>query len=235
MKDVSLARALFDQKLTHSVSLSASAKIHILLENANFEELQSNIPRARKIHEQLEQEIAPGLIKVEVARINFEKRQGSVEKAKELYFKAFKSSMDKEDSMAVTFIATQYCRFLLKQKEEQRALDILQQAISSPKVANKVLFLTYINLTRSRLQPDTTSQVKSIFEKAIDLLKDQPARSDDLKDLCIHYVNFLEEEANDLGGIKELKSTKDRLKKLGLPIDAAEGTTALARVKKAIQ
>ena len=45
-----------------------------MIENALFEELQSNIPRARKIYELLDQEIAPGFVKSQIARINFEKR-----------------------------------------------------------------------------------------------------------------------------------------------------------------
>lgn len=51
--------------------------------------MQSNIPRARKIFEQLDTEIAPGLVKASIARINFEKRQGSVEFARQLYYDAF--------------------------------------------------------------------------------------------------------------------------------------------------
>lgn len=76
----------------------------MLLGSALFEEMQQNSPRARKIYEQLDQEIAPGLVQSSLARINFEKRQGNTERVRELYFKAFSSATERKDSLAVTFI-----------------------------------------------------------------------------------------------------------------------------------
>lgn len=54
LKDPSLVRAKFDQKLKNSDLLSARSKVDILIENAAFEEIQSNSSRARKLFEQLE-------------------------------------------------------------------------------------------------------------------------------------------------------------------------------------
>ena len=87
----SMARIMFEKKLSDSDSqfLSSSDKIDILIENAKFEEIASNSLKARKIYEQLTSEIAPGLIKATLARINFEKRENNFDKAKELYFNAF--------------------------------------------------------------------------------------------------------------------------------------------------
>lgn len=61
--------------------------------------------RARKIYEQLDTELAPGLVKVALARINFEKREKNFDKARELYFNAYSSALKRNDSMAVTVIA----------------------------------------------------------------------------------------------------------------------------------
>ena len=47
------------------------------------------VHKARKIFEQLQNEIAPDYIKSLIAFINFEKRQNNIEKAKELYYKCF--------------------------------------------------------------------------------------------------------------------------------------------------
>lgn len=73
LKDSALVKAKFEQKLQSSL-LTSQSKIDVLLGSALFEEMQQNSPRARKIYEQLDQEIAPGLVKSSLARINFEKR-----------------------------------------------------------------------------------------------------------------------------------------------------------------
>lgn len=105
LKDVSLMRAKFEQKLVNSKLMAVKDKIEIFLEYAMFEEIQQNIPRARKLFEQLDEEIAPGLVKATINRINFEKRQGNNDKARELYFNAFQGALERNDSLAVTFIA----------------------------------------------------------------------------------------------------------------------------------
>ena len=93
LKDIQLVRAKFEQKRNESALMTPSQKVDLLIENALFEELQQNAMRARKLYEQLDQDIAPGLIKATVARINFEKRQGNVDMARELYFNAFTAAL----------------------------------------------------------------------------------------------------------------------------------------------
>ena len=96
-----------------------------MIENALFEELQSNIPRARKIYELLDQEIAPGFVKSQIARIIFEKRQGNSDKANELYYQAFNKAFEREDSLAVAHIACIYARFLaFKCSDPASAFDV---------------------------------------------------------------------------------------------------------------
>ena len=62
-----------------------------MLESAKFEEKHTHIEQARKIYEQLDLEMAPGLVQVALARINFEERQRNIDKDKvcELYEKSF--------------------------------------------------------------------------------------------------------------------------------------------------
>jgi len=55
LKDVSLARAKYEQRLNNAQLLRAGLKIDLLIENAKFEELQANSLRARKIYEQLDE------------------------------------------------------------------------------------------------------------------------------------------------------------------------------------
>jgi hypothetical protein len=96
-----------------------------------------------------------------MARINFEKRQGNSDRVRELYYKAFNNALDKNDSLAVTYIATQYSRFLAyKCNDHVRALGIFNQAISNPSCANKVLFLSFVNLARGLNLPDGPQQIK---------------------------------------------------------------------------
>lgn len=137
-----------------------------------------------------------------MARINFEKRQGNTDRVRELYYKAFNSALDKNDGMAVTFIATHYARFLAyKCNDSVRALGIFNQAISNPACANKVLFLSFVGLARGLNLPDSAQQIKQIFEKAVKLLSTIPQSEQDkvseLQDVCLYYVSYLEEEAND--------------------------------------
>jgi hypothetical protein len=47
------------------------------------------IVKARKIYENLTNEIAPNYLKSLTMHINFEKRQNNIEKVKELYFNAY--------------------------------------------------------------------------------------------------------------------------------------------------
>lgn len=148
LKDVSLMRAKFEQKLANSKLMAVKDKIEIFLEHAMFEEIQSNVMRAGKLFQQLDEEIAPGLVKATINRINFEKRQGHNEKARELYANAFEAALQRNDSLAVTFIACQYARFSVKHKNVQRAHAIFTQAISNPRCANKVLYLSYINMAK---------------------------------------------------------------------------------------
>ena len=56
-----------------------------MIENALYEESQHNIPRARKILEQLDSEIAPGLVEARFALIQFEKRQSNLDVVSQLF------------------------------------------------------------------------------------------------------------------------------------------------------
>ena len=51
LKDNTLVRAKYEQKLKHSKCMPARNKVELLIENGNYEEMQNNLPRARKIFE----------------------------------------------------------------------------------------------------------------------------------------------------------------------------------------
>ena len=103
-----------------------------------------------------------------MARINFEKRQGNSERVRELYYKAFNNALDKNDNLAVTFIAVQYSRFLAyKCNDHVRALSIFNQAIANTNCANKILILSFVNLARGLNLADGSQQIKQIFERAV--------------------------------------------------------------------
>ena len=84
------------------------------------------MPKARQLLENLTNEVAPGHIKATLAFIGFERRMGSNERVKELFYKAFNSALAKKDGQAVTYIGLQYARFLaFKSNEVVRACDLL--------------------------------------------------------------------------------------------------------------
>jgi hypothetical protein len=95
MKDPQLVRAKYENRIKMSSGASKYEMLEIMMEQALFEEEQSQIQKARKIYDTLVNEIAPDLIKTIVAFINFEKRQGNTEKVKELYFKAYSTALEK--------------------------------------------------------------------------------------------------------------------------------------------
>ena len=67
--------------------------------------------KSRKIYETLVVDVAPGHIKSIIAYVAFERRMNNTEKAKDLLFKAFESSLAKEDAKAITYVSMQYARF----------------------------------------------------------------------------------------------------------------------------
>lgn len=106
------------------------------------------MPKARMLYETLTNEVAPGYVKATLAFIGFERRMGSNEKVKELFYKAFNTALAKKDAQAVTYIAMQYARFLaFKRHDVFRAVDVMDQATSEIRTS-KVLFLSQINLLK---------------------------------------------------------------------------------------
>lgn len=62
------------------------------------------MPKARLLYEQLTNEDAPGHVKATLAFISFERRMGSNERVKELFYKAFNTALVKKDAQAVTYV-----------------------------------------------------------------------------------------------------------------------------------
>lgn len=50
------------------------------------------------LYETMTNEVAPGHIKATLAFVNFERRMGSNERVKELYYKAFNTALGKKDA-----------------------------------------------------------------------------------------------------------------------------------------
>lgn len=70
------------------------------------------------------------------------------EKAKDLFYKAFERSMQKQDARSVTLITMKYARFLaFKCNDVQRACEIMERAINAVK-GSKVLYLSQLNLMK---------------------------------------------------------------------------------------
>lgn len=72
--------------------------VEIMIEHAMFEEEQSSVPKARMLYETLTNEVAPGHVKATLAFVAFERRMGSNERVKELFYKAFNSALAKKDA-----------------------------------------------------------------------------------------------------------------------------------------
>ena len=134
------------------------------------------------LYETLTNEVAPGHIKATLAFVSFERRMGSNERVKDLYYKAFNSALAKKSAYAVTYIGMQYSRFLaFKSNEVVRACDLLDQATSVIK-DSKVLYLSHANLLKhlegvGMIQPiqdtqnsksrQSISRVTTVYENAL--------------------------------------------------------------------
>lgn len=103
MLDPQLVRAKYEIRLKQ-VTGNRFEVLELLLEKALFEEEQNQILKARKIHENLQAEIAPDCLKTLMAFINFEKRQNNTEKAKELYFKAYSTALELQETEIVAYV-----------------------------------------------------------------------------------------------------------------------------------
>ena len=100
------------------------------------------------LYETLVNEVAPGHIQATLAFVSFERRMGSNERVKDLFYKAFNLALAKKDSRAVTYVGMQYARFLaFKTNEVVRACDLLDQATNVIK-NSKVLYLSQANLLK---------------------------------------------------------------------------------------
>ena len=121
-----MARAKFENRKASIGAYNTGDLVELTIENAMFEEEQSNIQKARNLYENLVTEVAQGHIKSVLAFIAFERRQNNNEKVKDLFYKAFQNALSRKDGKSITFISLQYSRFLaFKSNEVQRACDIL--------------------------------------------------------------------------------------------------------------
>lgn len=98
--------------------------------------------KSRKIYETLVVDVAPGHIKSIIAYVAFERRMNNTEKAKDLLFKAFESSLAKEDAKAITYVSMQYARFCVFEcNDVERAIQIMNSARAKVRTS-KVLYLS---------------------------------------------------------------------------------------------
>ena len=184
-----------------------------------FEEEQQQMPKARLLYETLTTDVAPGHVKATLAFISFERRMGSNERVKELFYKAFNTQLQRKDAQAVTYIGLQYARFLaFKSNDVSRACDILDQATGVIKTS-KVLYLSQINLLKhleglgliqgeerfaqSGKQRTFVSRVTKVFEKA---LFESDLIALDKKEVGIAYVDYIREVATDVAQVKAVQT-----------------------------
>lgn len=213
-------RAKFENRRASINSQNAADLVEVMIEHALFEEEQQQVPKARMIYETLTNDVAPGHVKAQLAFVSFERRMGSNERVKELFFKAFNQALNKKDANAVTYIGMQYARFLaFKSNEVGRACDLLDQATGAIK-NSKVLYLSQVNLLKHlegldivQALPNNgakargfTSRVTTVFERA---LFESELTAYEKKDVAEAYLDYLREHASN---VAQLKSVQSRLR-----------------------
>ena len=215
-------RAKFESRRSSINSQNIGDLVELMIEHAMFEEEQQQMPKARMLYETLTNEVAPGHIKATLAFIGFERRMGSNERVKELFYKAYKNSINKKDAKAVTYIGLQYARFLaFKSNEVGRACDILYEATIA--ILNyKVLYLSQVNLLKhleglgmiaggqsetagnqGKVRNNYSSRVTEVFERA---LFDSELSTADKKEVGLAYIDYMKEIGSNVGQIKAVQS-----------------------------
>ena len=209
LKDPQLVRAKFENRLKILALSNKVETLELLMEQALFEEEQNQIQKARKIHENIQSEIAPDCIKTLIAFINFEKRQNNPEKVKELYFRAYTSALDKGETETVTYIVVQYSRYLaFKCGDINRAVETMNQAITKCS-GSKTLYLSYVNFMKHQeggAVTDVYGKIVAIFEKAIE---SSNLAIDDKREVARFYLEYLQEYCQN---VSYLRATEANLK-----------------------
>lgn len=93
-----MVRAKFESRRASENSQNVGDLVELMIEHALFEEEQQQVPKARMIYETLTNEVAPGYVKATLAFIGFERRMGSNERVKELFYKALNAALAKKDA-----------------------------------------------------------------------------------------------------------------------------------------
>jgi len=177
------------------------------------------MPKARLLYETLTQKVAPGHVKATLAFISFERRMGSNERVKELFYKAFNMALARKDAQAVTYIVMQYTRFLaFKSNEVGRACDLLDQATAVIK-NSKVLYLSQINLLKhleglglvqvwpaqqsGNRQRAFASRVTDVYERA---LFESDLMLNDKREIGGAYMDYIREVASSVSQVKAVQT-----------------------------
>ena len=217
LKDVSLARAKFESRRASTSSLNMGDLVELMIENAMFEEEQQQLPKARLLYENLTNDVAPGHVKAMLAFVSFERRMGSNERVKELFYKAFNAALAKSDQLAVTYIGMQYARFLaFKSNEVGRACDILDQATGVIK-NSKVLYLSQLNLLKhleglglvqhwpaqQGKQRALASRVTDVYERA---LFESELTASDKREIGTGYLDYVREIATNVSQVRSVQA-----------------------------
>lgn len=170
--------------------------------------------KSRKIYETLVQDVAPGHIKSIIAYVAFERRMNNTEKAKDLLFKAFESSLAKGDGRAITYVSMQYARFCVFECNDiERACQIMQTARAKVK-SSKVLYLSQINLLKHLhglglfQQPEVGGSAKAKKENKVIACFEQALFQSELSkrekaDLANAYLEYLRETERSIHVIKQ--------------------------------
>jgi len=166
-----------------------------------------------KIYERVENEIAPGLLKSVNCFINFEKRCQNFDKAQELFEKAINDCYDRKDNSSLSFLVTQYSRFLEQKKGNlEKAIEVYERAIDfAPTYMD--LYLSYINFLKycGSKNVENFDRIVRTFEKAInaDMKKEEKRVMQDsyiahVNEYCTQ-VSFLRTTKNKVRGVHEVK------------------------------
>jgi len=77
-------------------------------------------------------------VRATMGRINFEKRQGNVQRARELYSNALTAALTKKDKLQVAYITAQSAQFFAaKCNDLSGALEVYRQATANSDCSSK--------------------------------------------------------------------------------------------------
>ena len=143
------------------------------------------------------------MIQAVIARIDFEKRQGSKDLVLEIFAAALQRAIDSKDHLQVTYISCRFAQYLVAEANDAKQADEIFQKATVVPSAN--LYRAWVKLAEKH----KTCTVSNVYDKALK----QAEEGTKFDGLFENYIGHL--ESNSDPSLPEIKTKLENLGLLG--------------------